>query len=257
MLPLLIHGDAAFAGQGVVAAVALAQQQIAAFLGYCSIDANAATTHFEAHRQEDLLLLVDHLGHRRGRRVEHELLELGLLKKSDIRKQDPDKPALKKYFMHGVGHPLGLDVHDVGLTVEPFQPGWVLTVEPGIYFIPQLIDQWKAEGRNEAFINYAEVEKFRTARGYRIEDDVVVTEDYETPYILSWENNTWVCRQVELNRDETFMEPIVSKITKFTLGMRGENTDTTVSYEVEGGQVIDIQDIMDYCKKHKQGLTLG
>ena len=90
-----------------------------------------------------------------------------------------------------------------------------------------------------------------------VDDDVVVCEEWETPYILSWENNTWVCRQVELNRDETFMEPIVSKITKFTLGMRGENTDTTVSYEVEGGQVIDIQDIMDYCKKHKQGLTLG
>jgi Xaa-Pro aminopeptidase len=65
--------------------------------------------------------------------VERELLELGLIKKSDIRKQDPDKPALKKYFMHGIGHPIGLDVHDVGLTVEPFQPGWVLTVEPGIY----------------------------------------------------------------------------------------------------------------------------
>jgi Xaa-Pro aminopeptidase len=68
--------------------------------------------------------------------VETELLALGLLKRSDIRKQDPDKPALKKYFMHGVGHPLGLDVHDVGLTTEPIQPGWVLTVEPGIY-IPQ------------------------------------------------------------------------------------------------------------------------
>jgi Xaa-Pro aminopeptidase len=68
--------------------------------------------------------------------VERELLELGLIKKSDIRKQDPDKPALKKYFMHGIGHPIGLDVHDVGLTVEPFQPGWVLTVEPGIY-IPE------------------------------------------------------------------------------------------------------------------------
>ena len=65
--------------------------------------------------------------------MEKELLALGLLKPSEIRKQDPEKPALKKYFMHGVGHPLGLDVHDVGLTTEPMQAGWVLTVEPGIY----------------------------------------------------------------------------------------------------------------------------
>jgi Xaa-Pro aminopeptidase len=65
--------------------------------------------------------------------MEKELVDLGLLKRSEIKKQNPDQPALKKYFMHGVGHPLGLDVHDVGLTVEPFQPGWVLTVEPGIY----------------------------------------------------------------------------------------------------------------------------
>jgi Xaa-Pro aminopeptidase len=68
--------------------------------------------------------------------VEKELVDLGLLKMSEIRKQDPDKPALKKYFMHGVGHPLGLDVHDVSLARQPFQPGWVLTVEPGIY-IPE------------------------------------------------------------------------------------------------------------------------
>jgi Xaa-Pro aminopeptidase len=65
--------------------------------------------------------------------IQEELLGLGLLKPSDIRTQDPTRPALKKYFMHGIGHPLGLDVHDVGITTEPFQEGWVLTVEPGIY----------------------------------------------------------------------------------------------------------------------------
>ncbi|HEY2952738.1 MAG TPA: Xaa-Pro aminopeptidase [Verrucomicrobiae bacterium] len=65
--------------------------------------------------------------------IEKELVDLGLLKLSEIRKQDPDKPAFKKYFMHGVGHPLGLDVHDVGPVTEPMQAGWVLTVEPGIY----------------------------------------------------------------------------------------------------------------------------
>jgi Xaa-Pro aminopeptidase len=68
--------------------------------------------------------------------IEKECVDLGLLKTRDIKKQDPDKPAVKKYFMHGVGHPLGLDVHDVGLVTEPMQEGWVMTVEPGIY-IPE------------------------------------------------------------------------------------------------------------------------
>jgi Xaa-Pro aminopeptidase len=65
--------------------------------------------------------------------TEKELVDLGLLKLSDIRKQNPAEPAFRKYFMHGVGHPLGLDVHDVTLTVEPMVEGAVLTVEPGIY----------------------------------------------------------------------------------------------------------------------------
>jgi Xaa-Pro aminopeptidase len=65
--------------------------------------------------------------------IEHELVELGLLKPRDIKRQKSDAPAFKKYFMHGVGHPLGLDVHDVAITTEPMQAGWVMTVEPGIY----------------------------------------------------------------------------------------------------------------------------
>jgi Xaa-Pro aminopeptidase len=65
--------------------------------------------------------------------MEKELVGLGLLKTSQLKRQPHVEPAFKKYFMHGVGHPLGLDVHDVTLTVEPIQPGWVLTVEPGIY----------------------------------------------------------------------------------------------------------------------------
>ncbi|NBV22421.1 MAG: M24 family metallopeptidase [Proteobacteria bacterium] len=62
-----------------------------------------------------------------------ELLALGLITKADIKKQTEDELACRKYFMHGLGHPLGLDVHDVGFNTEPFAAGWVLTVEPGIY----------------------------------------------------------------------------------------------------------------------------
>jgi Xaa-Pro aminopeptidase len=62
-----------------------------------------------------------------------ELLALGVLKPRDVKQQDPDKPACRKYFNHGLGHSLGLDVHDVAPAVQTFAPGWVLTVEPGIY----------------------------------------------------------------------------------------------------------------------------
>jgi Xaa-Pro aminopeptidase len=103
------------------------------------------------------------------------------------------------FFPHGLGHMMGLDVHDMenigedivgygagyerstqfGLgylrLARPLEAGFVLTVEPGLYFIPALIDQWKAEGRHSAFVNWTEVEKFRDARGCRLEDDVVVT----------------------------------------------------------------------------------
>jgi Xaa-Pro aminopeptidase len=65
--------------------------------------------------------------------MNEELLSLGLLKAADVKKQTADEPACRKYFMHGLGHLLGLDVHDVGFMTEPFAPGWVLTVEPGIY----------------------------------------------------------------------------------------------------------------------------
>jgi Xaa-Pro aminopeptidase len=54
------------------------------------------------------------------------------------------------------------------------EPGFVITVEPGIYFIPELIDQWKTQGKFEDFIDYNKVEKYRDLGGIRIEDNVLV-----------------------------------------------------------------------------------
>ena len=67
------------------------------------------------------------------RLVQEELLKLELITQQDVDDQDPDKPAYKKYFMHGTSHHLGLDVHDVGDNSQPVKEGMVFTIEPGIY----------------------------------------------------------------------------------------------------------------------------
>ncbi len=71
-----------------------------------------------------------------GKIMESELLGLKLISKADIKNQDPDKPAYKKYFMHGTSHHMGLDVHDLANRYDPFMAGNVFTCEPGIY-IPE------------------------------------------------------------------------------------------------------------------------
>lgn len=126
------------------------------------------------------------------------------LKEAGIMKGDVDaavKAGAHALFMpHGLGHMLGMDVHDMEGLGENYvgyndsikrseqfgtayvrlgkelKPGFVLTVEPGIYFIPTLIDIWKKEGKFTEFINYDKVEEFKTFGGIRIEDDILVTE---------------------------------------------------------------------------------
>lgn len=71
-----------------------------------------------------------------GALMEEQLVNLGLISMDDIKTQNPDWPAYKKYFMHGTSHFLGLDTHDVGLWHEPISAGMVFTCEPGIY-IPE------------------------------------------------------------------------------------------------------------------------
>ncbi|HGY91438.1 MAG TPA: aminopeptidase P family protein [Planctomycetes bacterium] len=105
------------------------------------------------------------------------------------------------FFPHGLGHMLGLDVHDMedlGEDVVGYEPGqerseqfglgylrcarslesgMVVTCEPGIYFIPALIDQWEAEGRHRSFIDYETLRSWRDFGGIRIEDDVLCTDE--------------------------------------------------------------------------------
>ena len=85
-------------------------------------------------------------------RISKECVDLGLIKPSQLKKQNAENPAVRSFFMHGVSHPIGLDVHDVTYSHFKIEPGWVLSVEPAIYL--------QAEGF-----------------GVRLENTVLVTED--------------------------------------------------------------------------------
>jgi len=85
-----------------------------------------------------------------GKIMEKELADLGLITMNDIKNENPDWPAYKKYFMHGTSHHLGIDVHDTASVYKVFEPGMVLTVEPGIYIPEEHL-------------------------GIRLEDDIVIT----------------------------------------------------------------------------------
>ncbi|MDA0974285.1 MAG: M24 family metallopeptidase, partial [Bacteroidetes bacterium] len=86
-----------------------------------------------------------------GQLMEKELLDLKLIDSTDIKNQNPEWPAYKKYFMHGTSHYIGLDTHDVGSWIEPIKANMAFTVEPGIYIPEENL-------------------------GIRLEDDVVVQE---------------------------------------------------------------------------------
>ncbi len=126
------------------------------------------------------------------------------LKDIGLMKGDPEEAvangAHALFFCHGLGHMLGIDVHDMedlgdvvgypegtprskqfGLAflrlAKQLSPGFVLTFEPGIYFVPALIDRWKNEKKHEAFVNYDALESYRTFGGIRIEDDILITDN--------------------------------------------------------------------------------
>ncbi|MBL7739568.1 MAG: aminopeptidase P family protein [Chitinophagaceae bacterium] len=68
-----------------------------------------------------------------GDEATQQFLKIGLLKKSDVKNEDPENRAYRKYLYHGISHHLGIDVHDLGTRTEPIKPGMVFTIEPGIY----------------------------------------------------------------------------------------------------------------------------
>jgi len=126
------------------------------------------------------------------------LKKLGLMKGNIT--DAAEKAATALFMPHGLGHMLGLDVHDMEDLGESYvgyddevkrsnlfgtaylrlgkklKPGFVLTVEPGIYFIPALIEKWESEKKFEEFINYDKVREYIGFGGIRIEDDLLVTE---------------------------------------------------------------------------------
>ncbi len=121
---------------------------------------------------------------------------IGLMKGDPVEAANAGAHAM--FFPCGLGHMMGMDVHDmenlgevwVGYDGAPkstlfglkslrlgreLEPGFVLTIEPGIYFIPELIDMWRGEGRFEQFLNYSEIEKFKGFGGIRNEEDYLIT----------------------------------------------------------------------------------
>jgi len=131
--------------------------------------------------------------------IANGLKDLGLMK-GDV-DVAVEQGAHALFFPHGLGHHIGLDVHDMEDLGEDFvgysdtvkrselfgtaylrlgrelETGFVLTVEPGIYFIPELIDVWQADNKFSEFINYDKVKDYRDFGGIRIEDNILVTED--------------------------------------------------------------------------------
>lgn len=133
-----------------------------------------------------------------ARTIANGMKDLGLMK-GDIH-EAVNAGAHALFFQCGLGHMMGLDVHDMENLGEVWvgydgaqkstlfgikslrlarklEPGFVLTIEPGIYFIPELIDMWKAEKRFAEFINYNKVEEYRNFGGLRNEEDYLITPD--------------------------------------------------------------------------------